>query len=390
MTSLTAAILIWLSIATIGAADKAINLAAVHTALTAPIASLHKPKIPAEPGPLRDAAARRGLLIGAATEALPLLREDDFADLFATQFNLLTTENRLKFNIVHPQRDRYDFTQADAIVRFAEANNILVRGHCFIWHEHFPSWLESRSMSTTEAQRLLQEHIRTVMRHYNGRVKYWDVINEPIADNGTMRDTKWRRLLGDDYIALALRWAREADPDAKLFINDFGAETICPKSDKLLAVLRDLQARKVPLDGVGFQMHLNLAAGLSTASLQQNLKRFAALGLEMHVTEMDVSLNGTGVTTETLRRQAGMYHDVLETVLKFPQVKAIVFWGASDRHSWLTSNKQAHDAPLLFDRELQPKPAYYAVVSLLRSDKAQPQKMKPVKNLTTESDREQQ
>lgn len=361
-----AAFLLWLFGGLLSSANTAADTLSIKDALTTESAALVVRADPGSTTRLRDVAAAHGLLIGAATEAVTLVREPDFASLLGNQFSLLTTENRLKFNIVHPSRDIYNFEQADVIVRFAEANRMAVRGHCFIWHEHFPSWLAAADISTTEAEQLVREHIHKIMQRYAGRILYWDVVNEPITDDGKMRDTKWRSLLGDDYIAKAFRWAREADPHAKLFLNDFGIETVCPKSDKFYEVVQGLQAAKIPLDGLGFQMHLNLGAGLSTTSLQQNLRRFAALGLELHVTEMDVSLDRTGVASETLQRQAAMYRDVLETTLEFPAFKAIVFWGASDRHSWLTRKISPPDAPLLFDRELRPKPAFDGVLQALQ------------------------
>jgi endo-1,4-beta-xylanase len=314
---------------------------------------------------LRDVATSRGVFIGAATEAIPLLREPSFAAMMAGEFNMLATENRLKFNIIHPARDRYDFSQGDAIVNFARANGMQVRGHCLVWHEHFPPWLAMPGVTTTTVEQAFRDHIRTVMRHYRGKLQCWDVVNEAIADDGKMRDTKWRGLLGADYIENAFKWAREADPEVKLFINDFGVETMCPKSDRYYTVIRDLLARGVPIDGIGFQMHLNLGAGLSTTSLNQNLQRFAALGLDIHITEMDVSLDRTGVTSTTLERQAEMYREVLKVAFSFPEVKAVIFWGASDRHSWLVQPHRPKDAPLLFDDAMQPKPAFRGVLQAL-------------------------
>lgn len=341
------------------------RMAIQEAATTATLAAL-KIEQPAEPTSLRKLGADRGLMIGAAVEALPLVREADFARLLVSQFSLLSTENRLKFSIVHPQRDRYDFEQGDVIIRFAEANHLAVRGHTLVWHDMLANWVTASNLSTTEAGAVLHDHIRTVMQRYAGRIPYWDVVNEVVADDGSMRNTPWRRMLGEGYIAQAFRWAREADPHARLFLNDFGIETICPKSDTFYRLVQRLQAEHVPLDGIGFQMHLSLAGGLSTQSLQQNLKRFAGLGLDIHITEIDVSLDQTGVTSATLQRQAEMYRDVLETVLQFPQVKAIVFWGAADRHSWKTVNKKVPDAPLLFDADLHPKPARDAVAEVLR------------------------
>jgi endo-1,4-beta-xylanase len=365
-TSSLAAALFWICNAIAAGAISSLSFLSVREALTTATVCLRVPDDVSSVPSLRKVAAKRGLLIGAATEAVPLVREPDFASLLGNQFSMLATENRMKFNIIHPERERYDFTQADVIVKFAQANQMAVRGHCFVWHEHFPGWLNSADIPTTIAEQIVREHIETVMRRYAGKVAYWDVVNEAISDDGHMRETKWKSLLGEDYIAKAFRWSRVADPNAKLFLNDFGIEAICPKSDKFYEVVRQLLADKVPIDGLGFQMHLNLAAGLSTASLQLNLKRFASLGLELHITEMDVSLAGPGVTTGTLLKQGQMYREVLEAALQFPEFKALVFWGASDRHSWLTGSKQPPDAPLLFDNDLCPKPAYFGVLQAIR------------------------
>ena len=283
-----------------------------------------------------------------------------------------------------------------------------VRGHTLVWHRQNPKWLTDGNFSSTELARILEEHIKTVVGHYRGRIFAWDVVNEAFDElqPGALRSTIWRDQPGitppEDqaaiheprtsnnpalsqrevrssqpysYIERCLRWAHEADPDALLFYNDAEAETINPKSDAIYAMVRDFRQRGVPIDGVGFQMHVaNLHA--DDASISANIKRFTDLGVQVHITEMDVALpidsNGDA-RPKDLELQAEVYHQVAVACLSHPGCTAIQTWGFTDKYSWIGSHsKHTQGAGLLFDRKYQEKPAYDALRRTLNSATRRP------------------
>jgi endo-1,4-beta-xylanase len=346
-----------------------LSLASLSLALSCTSASAPTPAVTptATPVPtLRTLAHERGIGIGAAVGPQFLRDEPLYAETLAREFTMLTLENAMKFGPVHPEPDRYDFTDADFIVDFAEAHDMRVRGHTLVWHNQLPAWLTERSWTREELIDILREHITTVVGHYRGRVAAWDVVNEAIADDGSLRDTIWLRGIGPEYVDLAFRWAHEADPDALLFYNDYAAEGLGPKSDAVYALVQGLLQRGVPIDGVGLQMHVSLRWPPDPEAVAANMARLGALGLQVHVTEMDVRIqDGVGTTEERLAAQAGIYRDMVEVCLESSACKAFVTWGFTDRHSWIPAFTGQPDAPLLFDESYRPKPAYYAIMDAL-------------------------
>ncbi len=315
---------------------------------------------------LRAAASARGRHIGTAV-VVPALREEArYRDILAREFDLVTTEDTLKFAPVHPAPEQYAFAGGDAIVDFAQAHGLQVRGHTLVWHHQLPDWLTQGGFSRDELLTLLHTHIQTVVQHYRGRIVAWDVVNEAIADDGTLRDTFWLRGIGPEYLDLAFRWTHEADPDARLFLNDFGGEGLGRKSDAIYALVRRLRQDGVPLDGVGFQMHIAPERAPGTVNIAANIDRLAALGVEVHITEMDVRLP-LPVTAEALESQARLYRDILDVCLRADACTALVFWGFTDRHSWIARPFPGHGAALIFDENYVPKPAYYALLNGLRA-----------------------
>ena len=318
---------------------------------------------------LRDLADRDNIHIGAAV-AIPALRNDTvYADTLAREFNLVTPENVMKMDTIHPAQDRFDFSQGDTLVDFAEAHGMQVRGHTLVWHQQLPGWLTNGTFTRDEAIQLLHDHIATVVGHYKGRVQYWDVVNEAIADSGAgLRDTPWRRLIGDDYIEMAFQFAHEADPDALLFYNDYGAEGSGGKSDAIYAMVSDFVQRGVPINGVGFQSHFTVNA-IPFSGINRNMQRLGALGLQVQITEMDDRYSGAA-TDAILQQQANDYSQLMDTCLNNSNCTAFVTWGLSDKASWLRttilgSYSNPTVEPLLFDDDYQPKPAYYAVLDTL-------------------------
>jgi endo-1,4-beta-xylanase len=305
---------------------------------------------------LRELAAARGMWIGTAADPNYVSCEPAYAEVLKREFNMLTPENALKFGPVHPAPNRYEWSGADALVEFAEANDMLVRGHTLVWHKQLPAWVEKGTWTRDELMAVLEEHIKTVVGRYKGRISVWDVVNEAIDEEGELRDTIWLRVIGPEYIEMAFRWAHEADPDALLFYNDYACEAIGCKSDAIYALVQELQDKGVPIDGVGLQMHVQLGIEPPLASVERNLERLGALGLQVQITEMDVRVRDT--EPETLERQAAIYGESLQVCLDAENCTAFVVWGFTDRHSWIPSVFEGWGNALIFDDQYAPKPAY--------------------------------
>lgn len=315
---------------------------------------------------LRSLAQNREIVIGAAVAINPLRNEPVYREVLAREFSSLTAENVMKFRFLHPERDRYDFTDADTLVTFAEDNNMKVRGHTLVWHLELPQWLTEGNFTRQQLLQILRDHIYTVVGHYRGKVFAWDVVNEGIGDNNQLRDTIWLKVIGPEYIDLAFRWAHEADPKARLFYNNYGGEGLGEKSDAIYNLVRGMVERGVPIHGVGLQMHVGLNNAPPTADVAANIQRFAALGLDVHITEMDVKIqDGTGTQAERFAAQAKIYRDMLGVCLSKRNCKAFVLWGFTDKHSWIPWFTKKPDAALIFDRFYRPKPAYNALREVL-------------------------
>jgi endo-1,4-beta-xylanase len=321
-------------------------------------------KVSAPASSLRSLAQARGIQIGAAVAAGPVREEPLYAQTLRREFSMLTPENAMKFGPLHPDPDRYNFADADAIIAFAKANAMQVRAHTLVWHEDLPRWLTERNVTREDLMPILRQHILTVVGRYRGRVAVWDVVNEAMADSGSLRDTIWLRGIGPDYIDLAFRWAHEADPQARLFYNDYGGEGLGRKSDAIYGLVRNLRTRGVPIHGVGLQMHIRLESSPALRDVAANMNRLAALKLEVHITEMDVRIEGP-VTEEALSAQARIYRDTLGVCLSAKNCKAFVLWGFTDRHSWIPQFFPQWGAALIFDESYRPKPAYTALMDAL-------------------------
>jgi endo-1,4-beta-xylanase len=346
---------------------------------------------------LREAAQASGLLAGTAVRPAAL-SEPAYASTLAREFNMLEPEDALKWEVVHPEPQSYDFSQADQIVDFATRHGMKVRGHALVWHRQNPKWLTEGKYTSGELAEILEKHIKTVVGHYRGKIFAWDVVNEAFDElrQGELRSTIWRDQPGIaiassyelratsnpgrselearsstqsySYIERCFRWAHEADPQALLFYNEAEAETMNPKSDAIYAMVRDFRQRGVPIDGVGFEMHIaHLHADV--ASISANIKRFTALGVQVHITEMDVALpvDAEGnARAEDLQLQADIYRQIATACVSHPGCTAIQTWGFTDKYSWIGSHsKKAEGAALLFDRNYRSKPAYVALRNTL-------------------------
>lgn len=315
------------------------------------------PPAPASATPLRELAAPRGLRIGTAVGS-NFSQHETYMLILRREFNMLTAENAMKFDALRPSRSEYRFQTADAMVDFAAANGMQVRGHTLVWHSQLPQWLTSGTWTADEARAILNEHIATVMGRYRGRIVAWDVVNEAVDDSGRPRTSFWFNHLGREYIGRAFHAARAADPQAALFYNDYNLEFPGPKQDSVYALVSDLKARGVPIDGIGFQGHFQYGSGTpSRQTLRATFDRFAALGLRIQITELDIRIP-LPATPEKLETQASNYRDVVSVCVETPACDAVVVWGLHDGNSWVPSTFPGWGDALLFDAAFNPKRAY--------------------------------
>ena len=317
------------------------------------------PPPPPSTDTLKAAGNSIGRMVGTAVQSR--LLNGQYETVAGREFSYLTAEYEMKWSVHEPSAGFFDFGAGDAIVGYAQSRGQRVKGHTFIWHGATPSWVNG--LSPADFRDAFERHIRTVASHYRGRVQAWDVVNEAIADDGvSLRDTVFRQKLGDSYIADAFRIAREADPSARLFYNDYGGEGLSAKSNRIYDLLRELIAAGVPIDGVGLQMHVSANNRPPNASIASNMRRLADLGLTVHISEMDVRVNGVPGSTQTrLDVQRSAYYDIVKLCVVEPRCEAVTFWGFTDAHTWIDG-----DTPLLFDPQYTPKPAYNGVLDALR------------------------
>ncbi|GAC1703276.1 MAG: hypothetical protein NVS9B4_10930 [Candidatus Acidiferrum sp.] len=301
------------------------------------------------------------------------------SELLRKHFNSITAENDMKWSSLRPSETTFDFTGADALIAFARANHMRVRGHTLLWHQQNPRWLfkdaDGNDMRPTPENKALllqrlETHIRTVVSRYKDDVYAWDVVNEvidPEQPDG-FRRTPWFVITGTDYIDTAFRVARDVAPRAKLFINEY--DTTKPAKRALLYnLVRDLKARNVPVDGVGHQMHIKLEDP-PVAAITETINQFSALGVDNQITELDVSVyanatdNCSRIAESVLIQQGYRYRDIFEALRRLKgKISAVTFWGKADDHTWLKRFPIVRlDSPLLFDEKLQAKPAYWGIV----------------------------
>jgi endo-1,4-beta-xylanase len=315
------------------------------------------------PGPaLKDLAGTR--YFGTALSPQWVNRDTAYADVAASQFDQVTPENEMKWQVVEPQQGQFDWSGADAVVAFAQAHDQLVRGHTLVWHSQLPDWLANGSFTPAQLKDLLQQHIATEMGRYAGKIYAWDVVNEAFNEDGSWRDDIWYKALGEEYVADAFKWAHAADPAAKLYINDYNVEGINPKSDALYDLVKKLKTDGVPIDGVGIQGHFDLQNAFPS-DMTENLQRFADLGLEVAITELDVRMT-TPASAADLATQAAYYKQAVEACVSVTACVGITVWGFGDRYSWVPYSFPGEGAACLWDENLAPKPALAAVQEALQ------------------------
>ncbi len=325
-------------------------------------------------GSLKEHAANARLLFGFAVDTRQLRENRRYREVVEQQASIIVAENAMKWHALRPAIDRYDFDDADDLLTFAEKNHIKLRGHNLCWHQSLPDWFNTGA-NTGNAHRLLVDHIRTVAGRYAGRMHSWDVVNEAIntrdgrADG--LRNSPWLRLVGTDYVEIAFRTAREADPAALLTYNEYGLEPEsaegAEKRAATLQMLRRLKQRNVPIDAIGIQSHLQAA---SRSGYGPELLKFMAscreMGLEIFLSEMDVSDRDLPANADMRDAAvAGVYGAYLKSALTERKVTAVLTWGVDDAGTSLNAEKPRPDRqtqrPLLFDSRFQAKPAFAAV-----------------------------
>ncbi|WP_421378217.1 endo-1,4-beta-xylanase [Bacillus salacetis] len=333
--------------------------------------------------------------VGAAVEPYQLEQID--ADVLKRHYNSIVAENVMKPINIQPEEGKFNFTEADKLVKFAKENDMELRFHTLIWHSQVPDWFfkdkegnpmvdekdpKQREKNKKLLLKRLETHIKTIVKRYKNDIKSWDVVNEVIDEYASndrgLRESPWYQITGDEYIKVAFETAdRYAAKDAKLYINDYNTE-VQPKRDYLYALVKDLLDQGVPIDGVGHQSHIQL--GWPTLQeIEDSINLFADLGLDNQITELDVSLYGwppkdafetyDAITEDVLQTQADRYDRLFQLYERLgDKISSVTFWGVADNHTWLNDRAEQYndgvgvDAPFVFDNEYNTKPAYWAII----------------------------
>jgi endo-1,4-beta-xylanase len=338
---------------------------------------------------------KKSFTIGAAVEPYQLQGID--SQVLKRHYSSIVAENIMKPINIQPEEGKFNFTEADKIVKFAKENGLDLRFHTLIWHSQVPDWFfldkEGKPMvdETNPKQReknkklvlkRLETHIKTIVKRYKNDIKSWDVVNEVIDDNPQnergLRESPWYKITGDEYIKVAFETAkRYAAKDAKLYINDYNTE-VEPKRTYLYNLVKDMLAQGVPIDGVGHQSHIQLAWP-SLKETEDSINMFADLGLDNQITELDVSLYGwppkpafptyNDIPAATLQAQAERYDALFQLYEKLgDKISNVTFWGIADNHTWLDDRAKEYnngigkDAPFVFDPDYNVKPAYWSIM----------------------------
>lgn len=306
---------------------------------------------------------------------IPIDRTSPQPTLIRNEFNMVVCENEMKFDATEPSQGQFDYYNGDRLVNFANYYGMRVRGHALAWHSQVPTWLTADGKKNTmnrtrkELLEILHNHIKNVVTHWKGKVQEWDVANEVLDDNQTsintnpkaydLRPSVWATGIGEDFLDSAFVWAHKYDPDAKLILNDYGVEGKgWGKSEALYNLAIHLKSKNIPIDGVGLQSHMDAGLGYAS-SISANIKRFEDAGLLCHITELDLGIDDT--SEENLEKQADTFYSIARIAMKYDACKSLMIWGLSDDLTWRPGK-----APLLFNSQLQKKPAYWGVHAALR------------------------
>src|SRR5579884_3376760 len=310
---------------------------------------------------LRAAAEADGRYFGAAVGQGDL-GNSSATTLAATQFDMITPENEMKWDTIEPSNGSYNFGPGDNIVNFATSHGARVRGHNLVWHSQLPGWVSSLPLN--QVQGAMEAHITTEVTHYKGKIYAWDVVNEPFNDDGSYRQDVFYNAFGggEQYIADAIKTAHAADPNAKLYLNDYNIEGENAKSNAMYTLAQQLLAQGVPLGGIGLESHF--IVGQVPSSMQANMQRFAALGLDVAVTELDDRIP-LPASSGNLAQQATDYANITKWCLSVSRCVGVSQWGVGDADSWIPGTFSGYGAATMYDNNYQPKPAYTATLNAL-------------------------
>ena len=308
---------------------------------------------------LKTLAEAKGIYFGTALTQSNL-SNSTLTAVASAQFDMVTPGNEMKWDTTEPSNGTYNFAPGDQIVSYAQTNGMRVRGHNLVWHSQLPSWVSS--LPTAQVQSAMESHITTEATHYKGKVYSWDVVNEPFNDDGTLRQDVFSSAMGSGYIADALKTAHAADPNAKLYLNDYNIEGENAKSDAMYSLVSSLKSQGVPIDGVGFESHFIL--GQVPSTMKANMQRFTALGLNVAVTELDDRIQ-LPASSANLGQQATDFATVVDDCLGVSGCVGVSQWGVGDADSWIPGAFSGYGAATMYDSNYQPKPAYNAVAAAL-------------------------
>ncbi|KAK7444076.1 hypothetical protein VKT23_015474 [Stygiomarasmius scandens] len=313
---------------------------------------------------LNDAAVAAGkLYFGTETDAGTAEMSDSaFLELAtnSAMFGQITAGNSFKWDSTEPAQGQFSFTNSDALAAFAQQNGQILRGHNCVWYNQLPSWVSSGGFDASTLTGILQDHVTTVVDHFKGQI--WDVVNEPFNDDGTQRSFVFTDTIGPSYIDTALQAAQAADPDAKLYINDYNIEGSGAKASAMMDLIQDLKSRDIPIDGVGLQGHF--IVGELPSDLQETLQAFADLGVEVAYTELDIRTT-LPATQDMLDQQQQDYQTVVSACMAVEQCVGVTMWGFTDKYSWIPGTFSGMGAALPWDEDFQTKPAYDGIVAAL-------------------------
>lgn len=350
------------------------------------------------PPPLKEAFMNYFLIGGALNDDLVSGNDTQATGIAAKHFNTITAENVMKWLLIHPEPERYDFEAVDRFVKFGEERKHFIVGHTLVWHNQTPRWVfEDKDGKPVDRETLLarmRDHIRTVVGRYKGKVHGWDVVNEALEEDGTLRQTPWLKIIGEEYLAKAFEYAHEADPGAELYYNDFSLENE-PKRNGALVLVGKLQSQKIHITGVGLQGHYKMDWP-SPAQVEATIEAFAGLGMKVMITELDMDVlpdptghQGADLSVRAERRKeldpytgglpdsvqfalAERYAELFRVFVdQSGKLSRVTFWGVYDKTSWLNNwpVRGRANYPLLFDRSYRPKPAFFAVAKAASREK---------------------
>ena len=347
---------------------------AVCCSLMLACSTTEQPGTPATGNTTTDTAglyAHANFPIGASINIDLLKGNAVYTSLVAKEFNSVTAENVMKMGAIQPTQGNFTFGQADYLVSFAKQHGMRVHGHTLVWYLALPDWVTNFKGDSSAWENMLKTHIQTEVAHFKGKVASWDVVNEAINDDGTLRNNVWLQHLGTDYIARCFQYAHQADPDALLFYNDYGHEYSAVKRAAIITLVTGLKNRGIPVDGIGMQMHTN--TDTTDNDIAAAITAVANTGLKVHISELDISVNPNNdqnmtYTAAIASAQSQKYQSVVKAYNALPAAQkfGITTWDVSDADSWIPPFYHRPDWPLPFDSSYKRKAAWQGIVNGLK------------------------